>query len=134
MKLTTPKIKDCRYIHEKLMVFKKVKSEEEFQNKQVEFNRVLKRFCDFFHLPIPKIEWYESIIGTDFLTGKWIVGKCFQDEPKLRLIKPHFYNNLPLNMNWEEVVYHELGHYILWSDAEFKAKQFAKRMMEKWRE
>jgi len=31
------------------------------------------------------------------------------------------------------VFYHEFGHYVLWADAEKKAKLFAERMMEKWK-
>lgn len=126
MKLLTPSIKDCRYIHQKLRLFYK-------QNKDIdkdtypdlkEFDRALKRFCDFYNLNFPKIEWHYH------LEHKNAVGLC-DANGKISLIAPQNWKSN--EYYWIRTTYHELGHYVLWSEAEKKAKLFANRMMGKWR-
>lgn len=63
MKLLTPTIKDCRYIHRKLKEFYKENKDigEGTPINRKEFNRVIKRFCDFYNCVTPRIEWYIEI-------------------------------------------------------------------------
>ena len=125
MKLLTPSIKDCRYIHRKLKQFYKDNDGIGKNHPElIEFNRAIKRFCEFYNIMIPKIEWYIEIDNGDTL------GKC-HDTGKIWLLTPATH---PHNVDgWIDTVYHELGHYVLWSLAEAKAELFANRMMNKWR-
>jgi len=130
MKLLTPPIKDCRYIHKKLRKFfddnHNLKLGE--PTDKTEFNRALKRLCDFFKLPIPKVKWYSGYVKV--YEDRVVLGACSEDGTLL-LIHPSCFNRG--REEWIEVFYHEFGHYVLWADAERKAKLFAERMMEKWK-
>lgn len=125
MKLLTPPIKDCRYIHRKLKQFYKENDNIGHHHPDdKEFKRAIKRFCEFYNVPIPKIEWYVKIDGGE------VLGRC-HDNGVIELLTPttHQYGI----DSWLNTAYHELGHYVLWADAETKAVAFAKRMMVKWR-
>ena len=128
MKLLTPSIKDCRYIHRKLKQFyrESLETDGDTTPNLTEFNRALERFCDFFHIQIPKIVWYKNLNHGSQQT--W--GLC-SPEGQVSLITPSNFDGG--EYPWLDTVYHELGHYVLWSEAEKKAKIFANRMMEKWR-
>lgn len=132
MKLLTPPIKDCRYIHKKLRKFFDDNHDLELGEPLdlTEFNRALKRLCDFFKLPKPKIEWYNGYIRVYKDRNRVVLGECGENGI-LRLINPAFFRLG--REKWIEVFYHEFGHYVLWADAERKAKLFAERMMEKWK-
>lgn len=125
MKLLTPSIKDCRYIHRKL---KQYYNEQEYIGNShpdtKEFKRALVRFAEFYKIDLPTVVWYLNINN-----GKTL-GQCHEDG-RVFLITPSawkFSRDL-----WCKTVYHELGHYVLWARAEPKAEAFADRMMEKWR-
>ncbi|MCK4544177.1 hypothetical protein KAU43_01435 [candidate division WOR-3 bacterium] len=126
MKLDTPPKIDCRYIHRKLKEFYNDNEDigESHPINQIEFDRAIKRFCAYYNLPIPKIEWYSNIDGGSTL------GKC-HDHGEIWLLTPATH---PHSRDmWIDTVYHELGHYVLWAEAEPKAEAFADRMMRKWR-
>ncbi len=126
MKIDTPPKIDCRYIHRKLKEFYKANEDigQEHPLNQKEFDRAIKRFCNYYRISMPKIEWYIKING-----GKYL-GLC-HDDGKIYLLTPATH---PHSMDrWINTVYHELGHYILWAEAEPKAEAFATRMMRKWR-
>ena len=126
MKLLTPSIKDCRYIHRKLKQFYKeneyVDEEDPLDTK--EFDRAINRFCEFYNISLPKIEWYVKIDDENTL------GLCHEDGT-IWFLTPftHIYGEY----DWIDTVYHELAHYIMWANAEQKAEAFANRMMVKWR-
>ena len=127
MKLLTPPIKDCRYIHRKLKQFyrESLENDRNTTPNLTEFNRALRRFCYFFNLGIPKITWYKELNHDS--QECW--GLCDEDG-SLSLITPSNFDGG--EYCWLRTAYHELGHYVLWSKAEKKATTFAERMMNKW--
>jgi predicted SprT family Zn-dependent metalloprotease len=90
-----------------------------------EFKRAVSTLCKFYGLKMPKVEWYEYI---DW--GK-TAGKTYENG-HIHLVHPENwkrgrkYNS---ERKWVNTVYHELGHYIFWADAEHKADNFAFRMV-----
>jgi predicted SprT family Zn-dependent metalloprotease len=89
------------------------------------FRRAIADFCAFYHLRRPRIEWYEYI---DW--GK-TAGRTFEDG-RIHLVHPEnwkrgrVYNSERM---WVQAVYHELAHYLFWTDAERKAEAFTRRMV-----
>jgi len=89
------------------------------------FRRAIADFCRYFVVKPPRIEWCEYI---DW--GK-AAGKTF-DDGRIHLVHPdnwrrgRVYNSERM---WVQTVYHELGHYLFWTDAERKAEAFTCRMV-----
>jgi hypothetical protein len=89
------------------------------------FRRAVSDFCRYYSVRRPTIEWYEYI---DW--GK-TAGKTFEDG-RIHLVHPEnwkrgrIYNRERM---WIAMVYHEMGHYLFWTDAERKADAFACRML-----
>jgi hypothetical protein len=89
------------------------------------FRRAIADFCSFYHLRRPRIGWYEYI---DW--GK-TAGKTFEDG-RIHMVHPEnwkrgrVYNSERM---WVQMVYHELAHYLFWTDAESKAETFTCRMV-----
>jgi len=91
----------------------------------IDFRRAIADFCRYYHLRRPRIGWYEYI---DW--GK-TAGKTFEDG-RIHLVHPEnwkrgrVYNSERM---WVQMVYHELAHYLFWTDAESKAETFTHRMV-----
>jgi hypothetical protein len=91
----------------------------------IAFRRAIADFCRYYHLRRPQIGWYEYI---DW--GK-TAGKTFEDG-RIHLVHPEnwkrgrIYNSERM---WVQIVYHELAHYLFWTDAETKAETFTCRMV-----
>ena len=91
----------------------------------IAFRRAIADFCRYYHLRRPRIGWYEYI---DW--GK-TAGKTFEDG-RIHLVHPEnwkrgrVYNSERM---WVQMVYHELAHYLFWTDAESKAETFTCRMV-----
>ena len=89
------------------------------------FRRAVSDLCRFYGVKRPRIEWFEYI---DW--GK-TAGKTYEDG-RIHLVHPEnwkrgrVYNKERM---WIQMVYHELGHYLLWTDAERKADVFMRRMV-----
>jgi hypothetical protein len=70
------------------------------------------------------VEWFE------YLDWGRTAGRTYENG-KIHLVHPENwkkgrkYNS---ERQWVNIVYHEMGHYIFWSDAERKADTFALRM------
>lgn len=99
---------------------------EFFRNhRQSSFRRAITDFCAFYHLRRPRIEWFEYI---DW--GK-SAGRTFEDG-RIHLVHPEnwkrgrVYNSERM---WVQAIYHELAHYLFWTDAERKAEAFTRRMV-----
>ncbi len=99
---------------------------EFFRNhRQSSFRRAITDFCAFYHLRRPRIEWFEYI---DW--GK-SAGRTFEDG-RIHLVHPEnwkrgrVYNSERM---WVQTIYHELAHYLFWTDAERKAEAFTRRMV-----
>lgn len=94
-------------------------------HRQSAFNRAIGDFCRFYGIKRPRIEWYEYI---DW--GK-TAGKTYENG-LIHLIHPEnwkrgrVYNSERM---WIQIVYHEMGHYLFWTDAERKADDFALLMV-----
>ena len=89
------------------------------------FNRAVSQFCRFYDVRLPRIEWYEYI---DW--GK-TAGKTYEDG-QIHLVHPENWNRgrvYNTERMWIQMVYHEMGHYLFWTDAERKADAFSRRMV-----
>lgn len=85
------------------------------------FRRALVAMSRFYELPTPRVEWFEWLdwgksIGRTYETGEihLVHPECWKRGRK--------YNS---ERQWIQAVYHEMGHYVLWADAERKADGFA---------
>jgi len=112
-----PPLKERRVIQRYLTAF--------FRRHTVpDFNRAVRGLFRFYHLKRPQVEWFEYI---DW--GK-TAGKTYEDG-KIHLVHPENWKNgrkYNSERQWINAVYHEMGHYVLWADAERKADTFAFRM------
>src|ERR1700730_1778871 len=94
-------------------------------HRLIDFRRAIADFCRYYHLRRPQIGWYEYI---DW--GK-TAGRTFEDG-RIHLVHPEnwkrgrVYNSERM---WVQMVYHELAHYLFWTDAESKAETFTHRMV-----
>lgn len=117
MRMILPNLRERRLIQRSLEGFFR-------EGREPEFNRAIGAVCRFYHLRRPRVEWYEYL---DW--GKaW--GKTYEDGT-IHLIHPHNWKNrykYNSERQWINTVYHELGHYVFWADAERKADTFAFRM------
>jgi hypothetical protein len=118
MRMILPSLKERKVVDRHLSAF--------FASyKPADFNKAISSLCRFYHLKLPKIDWYEYIdwgktAGTTYENGKihlvhpenWKKGRKYNSE-----------------RSWINTVYHEMGHYIFWADPERKAEQFAARMV-----
>jgi len=89
------------------------------------FRQAIADFCRYYALRSARIDWFE------YLDWGKAAGKTFEDG-RIHLIHPEnwkrgrIYNTERM---WVQTVYHELGHYLFWSDAERKADLFSARMV-----
>lgn len=97
-----------------------------FQNHRLSmFQRAISGFCRFYGVKRPHIQWFEYI--------DWgrTAGKTFEDG-RIHLVHPENWKRCRVYNSermWVQTVYHELGHYVFWSDAERKAEAFTLRMV-----
>lgn len=118
MRMVLPTIKKRRVVDRLLSSF--------FASyKPQDFKRAISALCRFYNLKNPKVEWFEYI--------DWgrTAGKTYENG-QIHLVHPENwkkgtkYNS---ERSWINMVYHEMGHYIFWADAETKADMFAARMV-----
>jgi hypothetical protein len=94
-------------------------------HREPDFNRAISAMCRYFNVKRPRIEWYEYI---DW--GK-TAGKTYEDG-RIHLVHPdnwkrgRVYNT---ERQWVQMIYHEMGHFLLWADPERKADIFSRRMI-----
>jgi hypothetical protein len=89
------------------------------------FRSAVSEFCRYYSIKPPRIEWYEYI---DW--GK-TAGKTFEDG-RIHLVHPENWKRGRVYRSermWVQTVYHELAHYLFWTDAERKAQVFTSRMV-----
>ena len=118
MRMVLPPLRERRAIDRSLLVF--------FRDERIsEFNRAIGAICRFYKLKRPRVEWYE------YLDWGRTVGRTYENGT-IHLVHPENwkkgrkYNS---ERQWINAVYHEMGHYVFWSDAERKADTFAVRMV-----
>ena len=94
-------------------------------HREAEFRHAIWALSRFYHLRPPRVDWYE------YLDWGRTAGRCYENG-KIHLVHPENwkkgrkYNS---ERKWIQTVYHELGHYVLWADAERKADTFAYRFV-----
>jgi hypothetical protein len=94
-------------------------------HRLMSFRRAIADFCRFYHLRRPRIGWFEYI---DW--GK-TAGKTFEDG-RIHMVHPENWKRGRVYKSermWVQMVYHELAHYLFWTDAETKAETFTCRMV-----
>ena len=118
MRMVLPPLKQRRSVDRHLSNF--------FRDyKPSEFKKAVSAMCGFYHLKMAKVEWFEYI---DW--GK-TAGKTYEDG-QIYLVHPENWKRgrkYKSERKWINTVYHELGHYVFWTDAENKADNFAFRMV-----
>jgi len=118
--MMVPPLKERKTIHRNLVSF--------FQeHRQADFNRAIASICRFFRLKRPRVEWFE------YLDWGRTAGRTYEDG-KIHLVHPENWKNgrkYNSERQWVNTVYHEMGHYIFWADAERKADRFADLMEQR---
>ncbi len=81
--------------------------------------------CRYFNVRRPRIQWFEYI---DW--GK-TAGRTYEDG-RIHLVHPENWKRGRVYFSerlWIAMIYHEMGHYLFWTDAERKAEIFSRRMI-----
>lgn len=118
MRMMFPTVRERRVVDRLLRAFFETYRESDFR-------RGLRLICRFYNLKPPPVEWFEYL---DWGKG---AGRTFEDGT-IHLVHPENwkrgrkYNSMK---QWIHTVHHEIGHYVLWTDAERKADLFASGMM-----
>jgi len=89
------------------------------------FRRAISTFCSYYDVKRPTIKWFE------YLDWGKTAGKTFEDG-RIHLVHPENWKRGRIYKSerlWIQMVYHEMGHYLFWTDAERKADAFALRMV-----
>ena len=89
------------------------------------FRRAISDFCRFYGVKRPRIEWYE------YIDSGRTAGRTFEDG-RIHLVHPENWKRCRVYKSermWVQTIYHELGHYVFWTDAERKAEAFTSRMV-----
>lgn len=117
MRMILPPLRERRVINRLLVTFFR-------DHKPAQFNRAIGEICRFYRLRRPMVEWFE------YLDWGRTAGRTYEDG-KIHLVHPENwkkgrkYNS---EKQWVNMVYHEMGHYVFWADAERKADTFAAHM------
>jgi len=118
MKMVLPTLRDRRRIDKLLTAFFA-------QYKPSDFRRAMSAMSRFYSLPTPRVAWFE------YLDWGKSGGRTYEDG-KIHLVHPEFWKRgrkYKSERKWINTVYHEMGHYVFWADAERKADTFAYRMV-----
>jgi hypothetical protein len=89
------------------------------------FRRAISDLCDYYHVKRPRIEWYE------YLDWGKTAGKTMEDG-RILLVHPENWKRGRIYKSermWVQMIYHEMAHYLFWTDAERKAESFTRRMV-----
>ena len=119
LRMLLPPIVDRREIDRHLAEFFRL-------HRVASFNRAIAGMCRFYGVKRPRIEWFE------YLDWGKTAGRTFEDG-RIHLVHPSIWKRGIVYYSerlWVQMIYHEMGHYILWTDAERKADMFARRMVD----
>ena len=89
------------------------------------FNRAISRLCRYYNVRRPRVSWFE------YLDWGKTAGKTYHDG-RIHLVHPEnwkrgrVYNSERM---WVQMIYHEMAHFLFWTDAESKADLFMRRMV-----
>jgi hypothetical protein len=94
-------------------------------HRNAHFNRAISSMCRYFRLRRPRVEWFE------YLDWGKTGGRTYEDG-RIHLVHPENWKRGRVHFSerkWIQMIYHEMGHYLLWSDPERKADLFSRRMV-----
>ena len=117
MRMMFPGVRERRTVDRLLTTFFR-------EHRELDFRRGIGLLGRFYHLPRPRVRWFE------YLDWGKTAGRTYENG-RIHLVHPEFwkrgrkYNS---ERQWINAVYHEMGHYVFWADAERKADTFAFRM------
>ena len=118
MRIPVPGLRDRRTVDRLLTSF--------FRDYRVaEFRRAIVQLSRFYRLPTPPVHWYE------YLDWGKTAGRTYECG-RIHLVHPENWKRgrkYFSERQWIFTVYHEMGHYVLWSDPERKADTFAWRQI-----
>jgi hypothetical protein len=89
------------------------------------FRQAIRAISRFYHLPSPRVDWFEYLDWGKSGGRTLEDGKIFLVHPENWKRGRKYYSE----RRWIQTVYHEMGHYVLWADAERKADAFAYRFV-----
>ena len=118
MRMIFPGLRDRRAADRLLTAFFR-------EYRMADFRRAIVSLSRFYALRSPQVQWFE------YLDWGKTAGRTYEDG-KIHLVHPENwkqgrkYNS---ERQWVHTVYHEMGHYVLWADAERKADVFAHRFV-----
>lgn len=118
MRMLVPKLRKRRTVDRLLTTFFR-------EHRSGDFGRAIGSLARFYDLPRPRVAWFE------YLDWGKTAGRTYENGA-IHLVHPENwkrgrrYNS---ERQWVHTVYHELGHYVLWADAERKADGFAHRFV-----
>lgn len=116
MRMIIPGLRERRAVDRQLTAF--------FRNYRLsDFRSAIVAMSRFFTLRTPRVEWFE------YLDWGKTGGRTYENG-KIQLVHPENWKQgrkYNTERQWIHTVYHEMGHYVLWSDAERKADNFAYR-------
>jgi hypothetical protein len=94
-------------------------------HRAAHFNRAISSMCRYFRLRRPRVEWFE------YLDWGKTGGRTYEDG-RIHLVHPENWKRGRVHFSerkWIQMIYHEMGHFLLWSDPERKADLFSRRMV-----
>ena len=117
MRIFVPGVRERRTIDRQLTTFFRTHGPGQFRSAIAAISR-------YYQLRSPRVEWFE------YLDWGRTAGRTYEDG-KIHLVHPENWKNgrkYNSQRQWINAVYHEMGHYVFWADAERKADKFAFRM------
>ena len=118
MRIPVPALRDRRTVDRLLTSF--------FRDyRAADFRRAVVQLSRFYRLKTPPVHWYE------YLDWGKSGGRTYENG-RIHLVHPENWKRgrkYGSERQWIFTVYHEMGHYVLWSDPERKADTFAWRLI-----
>ena len=118
MRMLLPPVSERRAIDRLLSAFFR-------EHRPLAFRQALSRIARYYRLSTPRYTWFE------YLDWGKSGGRTYENG-QIHLVHPeHWKRGRKYNSErqWINMIYHEMGHYILWTDAERKADAFAASMV-----
>ena len=89
------------------------------------FNRAISGLCRFYNVRRPRVSWFE------YLDWGKTAGKTY-DDGRIHLVHPEHWKRGRIYKSermWVQMIYHEMAHYLFWTNPETKADLFMRRMV-----
>ena len=124
MKIVLPNLMQCKRMYKLLDSFYLENVLKKNIEDYTKFNHAIMIFCSSYNIVKPhRIRFRRS-----FKDDHKCLGKCYESGNIDILYPCNFYGD---GRAWIGVVYHELGHYYLWANAEEKVVEFELKMLRR---